>query len=543
MAALSKAAAGHGMLTLEPEPDGVVRRVPLVVRSGERIYPSLTLEMVRVATSQKTIAVQTNVAGVEYIKLQGIQIPTDARGRIWVRYARLGGVPYVSAADILAGTAAKDAVAGKFVLIGTSAEGLFDLRITPVTPAMPGVEVHANMLETFLSQQFISRPGYANSVELFAMILAGLAVMLLIGRLGPIWTLFLLVVVTGALAVFSGYIYIEEKLLVDVTQPAAVTFAVYLIMAFDNYFREASDKRRIRNAFSHYLSPAMVESLAKEPGRLKLGGETKELSILFCDVRGFTSISEAYKDDPQGLTVLINRLLTPLTEKILRTNGTIDKYMGDCIMAFWNAPMDEPLHARLSCQASLEMLEAMEELNAELKQEAAEDGTDYKRLDVGVGLNTGAVVVGNMGSLQRFDYSILGDDVNLAARLEGQSKTYGVKIVVGENTRRLVNDFAFIELDLIAVKGRSEAARIFTLLGGTDVLDDPKFVELEAAQTQLLQAYRAQDWACVEETAQQCEQLWPALAGLYALYRERMIDYQAEPLPSDWDGVYVAQTK
>ena len=267
------------------------------------------------------------------------------------------------------------------------------------------------------------------------------------------------------------------------------------------------------------------------------------MTFLFCDVRGFTRISESLKDDPQGLTRLINRFLTPLTDEILQRGGTIDKYMGDCIMAFWNAPLDQADHADRACDAALAMMEALAELNAERAAEAAEQDVPFLPLVVGIGLNSGPCVVGNMGSSQRFDYSVLGDAVNLASRLEGQSKTYGVDIVIGERTRELAPDWATLELDLIAVKGKSEAVRIFTLLGPATRAARPDFATHRLAHDGLLEAYRAVDFDAAAGRLAECRQVAPSLDGLYALYEARLEAMGDEPPPADWDGVFVAQSK
>jgi adenylate cyclase len=320
--------------------------------------------------------------------------------------------------------------------------------------------------------------------------------------------------------------------------------ALYAVLAFTNYTREAAEKRQVRSAFGQYLSPALVEQLADQPDRLKLGGETRTMTFLFCDVRNFTAISESYKSDPQRLTTLINRLLTPLSDAILAHDGTIDKYMGDCVMAFWNAPMDVADHEAQACAAALDMLTALEALNAERRAEAEAAGTDYVPLRVGVGLNTGDCVVGNMGTATRFDYSVLGDAVNLAARLEAYSSEYGVTIVLGEETAaRAAGNFALLELDRIAVKGKTEAVTIFGLLGDRTLRDSPDFQKLRDANAYMLAAYRARDWDRAERLANDCTAIPGAPADLYALHRSRIAAFRDTPPPDGWIGVYEWLTK
>ena len=287
----------------------------------------------------------------------------------------------------------------------------------------------------------------------------------------------------------------------------------------------------------------MVNVLAAHPERLQLGGELREMTFLFCDVRGFTSISEQFKANPQGLTHLINRFLTPMTDIIMAERGTIDKYMGDCIMAFWNAPLEDADHADHACASALAMVRELEGVNARLAAEAAAEKRPFYPLKIGVGLNSGECVVGNMGSDQRFDYSVLGDAVNLASRLEGQSKTYGVDIVMGETTRRKAPSWAALELDLIAVKGKKEAVRIFALLGDGTTAQAPEFRALVERHDAMLAAYRAQDWARARVALGESARLGTRLAHLYELYEERISHYVAHPPDRDWDGVFIATSK
>jgi adenylate cyclase len=594
---LEAAAAGHGIFSIGAEIDGKVRRVPLLARIGRDIRPALTLEMLRVAAGTNTLITRRDAAGMQAVQIQirpelgggSFIVPTDANGRIWVHYAKPdvfdtpdnSGRLYISAADILDGHVPPERLRGKFALVGTSAAGLKDLRDTPVASRMPGVEVHANILESIFAAEaaytaavraeakpliaagqpaaaalrqaqasvdkgnfFLRYPNYINSAELFLTLLAGLMLTVLVPRLGPMWTLAGLAGVLAALIALSWYLYTEHLLLVDATFPAATTIALYAVLAFANYTREAAEKRRVRSAFGQYLSPALVEQLAAHPEQLKLGGETKEMTFLFCDVRNFTAISEAHKSDPQRLTALINRLLTPLSNAILAHDGTIDKYMGDCVMAFWNAPMDLPGHERHACGAALDMLKALESLNAERMAEAEASGATYAPLRVGIGLNTGECVVGNMGTATRFDYSVLGDAVNLAARLEGYAAEYGVAAIMGESTASRVRDsFALLELDHVAVKGKSEAVTIYGLLGDNFLRISPAFTALARANAAMLAAYRARDWDAADRLAADCAALDGAPAGLYALYRARIAAFRETPPPADWDGVYEWLTK
>jgi adenylate cyclase len=313
---------------------------------------------------------------------------------------------------------------------------------------------------------------------------------------------------------------------------------------FIKFMREASQRREIRTAFSQYLNPETVSRLERDPSQLKMGGDTREMTFLFSDVHGFTSIAERFKSDPQSLTRLINQLLTPLTDRILARRGTIDKYMGDSVMAFWNAPLDDADHPAHACEAALDMLRALDELN-ERRQSEAGAGTTIAPLKVGIGINTGECVVGNMGSEQRFTYTVLGDAVNLASRLESQSRTYGVSIVLGGVTaERVAERFALLQLDLIAVKGKAEAVRIFTIVGDKAFADSADFKQWQAAHDALLAAYRAKQWDTAEARLVECrERAQGRLAEFYDLYAERIAEFREAPPETDWDGVYRAVNK
>ncbi|WES31040.1 CHASE2 domain-containing protein [Varunaivibrio sulfuroxidans] len=548
---IDKAAVGHGIFSLIPETDGIVRRVPLLFRHGGNIYPALSLEMLRVAFGRPTLLVTVGRFGVKNVGIapvrqfppKGLKVTTDSIGRAWPYFSKSDKSKYISAVDVLNGTVDAAKLRGKLALVGTSAVGLLDLRATPVDSVIPGVEIHAQMIETILGGNFLSRPTYMRSLEALLLLGSGLLMIWLVPLIGARWTLLLLVVIAGSSASGSWYLFAHKRMLFDVSYAVIATFLLYSFLTYMSYAREEAQRRQTRDAFSKYLSPDMVEAVAANPGKLKLGGDRRDMSILFCDVRGFTTISEQF--DAVGLTALINKLLTPLTDQILKHKGTVDKYMGDCIMAFWNAPLDDPEHARNACISALVMLEEMGPLNARLEQEAKEEGRKHIPLKVGVGVNSGECVVGNMGSEQRFDYSVLGDSVNLASRLEGQSKNYGVRIVIGESTQKQVPDLAVIELDLIKVKGKNQAVRIFTLLGDESVAKINEFQSLKETCESMISAYRKQDWAAARDGLERARPSarYFDIEGLMDLYEERITAYERNSPPADWDGVFVATSK
>jgi adenylate cyclase len=543
---VEQAAAGHGLVSLFPEADGVVRRVPAVMEHAGDLYPALAVEMLRVALRGSAILVEIDGAGVSAVRLsKQIGLPTDRNGRVWPHFSKYDLDKYVPAKDVLAGTVDPARIRDRLIVVGTSAFGLHDIRSTPVERAMPGVEVHAQIIENALTGGFLSRPNFINAPEFGLLLFGGLLMIWMVPRMGARWSLVLFCLVAGGAFAVSWYLFSRERVLFDIGYSILAMLVLYTFLTYSGYASEEASRRRVRTAFAHYLSPAMVEKLAEDPSQLRLGGETRPMSILFCDVRGFTSISEGFKNDPEGLTGLINKLLTPLTAIILDRRGTVDKYMGDCIMAFWNAPLDDPDHARHACFAALEMQAAMAPLNERLAAEAAAGGRTHVPLAIGIGINSGEVVVGNMGSDQRFDYSVLGDDVNLASRLEGQSKVYGVGIVVGERTGAAAADLALLELDLIRVKGKREAARIFTVVGDETTRTGNAFPGLAEVHARMLAAYRRQQWDEVRSALTLCRQRMDDfdLAGLYDLYERRVGEYERTPPEPGWDGVYIAATK
>ncbi len=543
---LEEAAQGLGVFTFEPVVDGIVRRVPTMIVVADTIRPSLSLELLRVATGQTTYAIKSDKAGVRSVVVAGVEIPTDRNGRLWVHYSHRDPKRYLSAKDVLLGHVSRERLAGKLVLIGTSAIGLQDMKSTPLNETMPGVEIHAQLIETILTGNNLLRPHYALGAELVLAAVVGLVVILVIPILGALWTLLLGGVIALAVAGGSWYLYTERLFLIDVSYALLSSFVIYALLSFLNYLREEQRRQQVRGAFSQYLSPALVEQLADHPERLKLGGETREMSFLFCDVRGFTTISERLKANPQDLTRLINRLLTPLTDVILDQGGTIDKYMGDCVMAFWNAPIDDPNHATHACETALAMIDALGAVNQELVAEAATDAQALLPICVGIGINTGRCVVGNMGSAQRFDYTVLGDAVNMASRLEGQTKTYGVDMIVGaETAKAAAASFALLELDLVRVAGKTEPERIFALLGDRDRALDAGFKALQGVHKSMLDRYRMQDWPGAQAAlaeARTCDRD-PVFAKLYDLYEARIDQFLVNPPAPNWDGVTIALTK
>ena len=543
---LEKAAAGRGLLTIQSEPDGIVRRVPMVMQAQGQLVPALGLEMLRVVTGAGAIRIKTDAAGINSVAVPGLEIPTDRSGQLWIYFARHDPNRYVSAKDVLEDRVSPGRVARKLVLIGTSAVGLRDIKATPIDPAMSGVEAHAQALENVLTKSALVYPNYAIGAELAATVLFGLAIIAVGPVLGASMMLGLGALVAAALAAGSWYFFSQHRILIDATYPLIATFLIYLTLIFINYFREQLQRRRIRSAFGQYLAPSLVEQLAHSHETLTLGGEDREMTILFSDVRGFTTISEIYKDDPQGLTTLMNNFLTPMTNAIIDHKGTIDKYIGDAIMAFWNAPLRDPDHEINACEAALDMLARVETINIQREKDAAETGQRFIPLKIGVGLNSGRCVVGNMGSDLRFNYSVLGDCVNLASRLEGQSKTYDVPIIIGSKTAQAARDrFAVLELDRITVKGKTEPETIYTVLGRADVARGESFQLVQRLFTETLALYRKQEFAAAAEAVVRCRAAGQGfgLGRVFDMYTIRIAEFQKDAPPKDWNGVFALDSK
>ena len=567
---IEAAATGNGSFNNVADLDGVIRRVPLVFRLGDTLYPSLAAEALRVAQGARTYIVKSSGAsgetgfgehtGLNHIKIGRYVAPTDGQGAVWINYTGHKAERFISAWRVLQPDFDPGLVAQRIVLIGTSAAGLMDLRATPLNPVVPGVEVHAEIIEQILTESYLYRPDWAAGAEIIYLLSLGLGLIFLLPRLGALWCAVLGGATVAAAVGASWYAYAGLQWLLDPIYPSVATVFVYLTGTLIIYLRTETERRQVRRAFSRYLSPAVVEQLAAHPEKLTLGGEMKPMTMLFCDIRDFTTISEKF--DAEKLTRFINRFLTPMTDIILEGKGTIDKYMGDCIMAFWNAPLDDPEHAKNACRSALAMRDKLGHLNETWRADAKSEGRYFAPVRVGIGLNTGVCAVGNLGSDQRFDYSVMGDDVNLASRLEGQSKTYGVDIVIGENTRAEAEDFATLELDLITVKGKTQPTRVYALLGDETLKNDPDFQALNGRHQAMIEAYRGQAWRRARELVDECRALSDSrlvtlhdlyrafsdsrlvtLYDLYDLYEERIEDYAENPPGADWDGVYVASRK
>jgi len=531
-------AAGH--FNPDIDVDGIVRRVPLLYEFEGNYYESLSLAMSRqilgVDRLEPLLAddIAGNYATVEWFRLGHIRIPVDEFAQAIVPYrGKQGSFPYVSATDVLNSQAAADILEDTIVLIGTSAPGLFDLRSTPVQNKFPGVEIHANLIAGILDQGIKELPKYVQGIEFIHLFIAGLIITLLLPFLTPVWSM---LATTGLLllSVAVNYIIWHE---VNIVLPVAAVVAMILILLLLNmsygFFFERRIKGQITDLFGQYVPPELVDEMSEDPASYIRDAEERELTVLFSDVRGFTTLSEGLT--PKELSSLMNEFLSELTRVIHDHRGTIDKYMGDAIMAFWGAPVKDPDHAKHALTAGLAMIERMYALQDVFEERG------WPRLYIGVGLNTGNMSVGNMGSRFRTAYTVIGDEVNLGSRLEGLTKEYGVELIVGENTKNALPDYVFRELDLVRVKGKHKPIGIYQPLALYSDVSKEELEELEHYQL-ALDTYRAKNWDDAEKLFEELKQKYEA-REVYNVYLKRLDFFRKNPPGTDWDGVFTFTTK
>ena len=523
---LAETAGGVGVVATIPEVDGVVRRIPLFVNIAGGLYPSISIETIRVVAGDISYQIKTGETGPEFVRIPAFPpISTDERGRIWATWN--------TKFERIEATEVDERVKDKIVVLGIAIEGVGGIIATPVGEKWAH-DIQASTLQTIIDGSSISRLSYAKEIEIIILFVMLLLLIVIVPRTSVMWTVpVYLLMISGTIGA-CYYMFIEKMQLWDASYLVLASTTTFGHLVYNNFARENRLKLQIKKQFGTYLSPALVEKLQKNPELLKLGGDTRELSIMFTDVRGFTTISEHYGSNVQGLTQIMNRYMTAMTAKILENNGTLDKYIGDAQMAFWNAPLDDPDHARNAVATGLAMLDDLDKFNEEIAKEGV------PAFGMGLGINTGSVVVGNMGSNQRFDYTCLGDSVNLASRLEGQSKPYGVRIILGQRTAELVKGFYnLIELDEIAVKGKSQGVKIYTIVKTKHI---NKVYAKEHAE--FLHHYRRQHWDKAIEYIRVLEKAFDGELGYYYhMMEERIAELRNANLDYNWDGVYRANSK
>ncbi len=539
---LMASALGAGHFTQEPDRDGVVRRVPMLIQFEDGYYGSLALEMVRrvlnaeevVPRFEKPLFDTRGYPGLEWLMVRDTAIPVGNRLKTLVPFrGGRGSYPYVPATQVLHGVADKSVLKDKIVLIGTSAPGLLDLRTTPMEETYPGVEVHANLIAGILNGEILQAPEYALGAEVLMLVVIGIGMILAGTLLSPLnttlFTAFGILVYIG----FNHLVWANAALVLPLASGIAMVSLMFVVHMSYGYFVETRGKRQITGLFGQYIPPELVEEMAKAPSEYSLEADSRELTVLFSDVRGFTTLSEGLS--PKDLSELMNMFLTPMTGIIHRSRGTIDKYMGDAIMAFWGAPLSDAEHARHALEAGMAMIERLDEINKTF----AERG--WPAVRIGVGINTGVMSVGNMGSEFRMAYTVLGDAVNLGSRLEGLTKNYGVEIICSETTVAAVPEYAYRELDRVRVKGKAKPVAIYEPLCLREQVDSALKKELKL-HAETMKIYRTQQWDMAELNFVNLQRMSRA-PGLYKAYAERIAHFRKHPPGADWDGVFDHQTK
>ena len=551
---LNAQAAGSGSVSLPADNDGILRSVPLLAQQGDQLLPSLSLEALRVAQGAGSIMVRTSDASGEIsgapgrvvaIKVGQFEIPTTAAGGLWLHYTKPAAIRTIPAWKILDAALSpaelESAVSGRIVFVGAGAIGLRDLISTPLSDHELGVMAHAEAAEQAILGHFLLRPDWAPGLERTLILVLGLGLAVLLPRLGAARGA---IVVLGAIGLVCGgswLAFAQRGYLLDPTYPVLALVLVYSAQTVLVFYREERRRAYIHSAFDRFLSPEMVRRIAADPDRLELGGEEREMTVLFCDVRNFSGISEHLA--PKQVIGFLIALLTPLCDVLLARKATIDKFIGDAIVAFWNAPLDDPDQHRNAARAALEMVRKLDALNA---GEGRDPGAAWPGpVRIGIGLNCGLCCVGNMGSAQRLSYSLIGDTVNLSSRIEGLTKFYGVSIAIGNALHDKLAEFAALELDLVRVVGRDAPERVFVLLGDEELAGLPEFADLREAHNAMLTAYRAARW---DDARGQMSMLAShagqfGLSKVYELYETRIGALIADPPPASWDGIYEAREK
>lgn len=515
--------------------DGLYRRIPIFQLYDNGFYPSLALAITQKAIGDLDYYIKVqetgNYAAIEQVQLGSIIVPVDSSGSISVPYrGPEGSFPYISVKDIINKSIAVEELKGRIVILGTSAPGLQDLRSTPVDSALPGVEVHANIITGILDQRIPYQPSYILGVELFIIVVIGLLMMLVCNYLSPITTMLFTSTLVGLYITFNLFLW-QKGIIVFIASPLLLILLTFIVHMSWGFVAEHSTKNTVKKLFGQYVPPDLVDEMVNKPELVTQEGQSRELTVLFADIRGFTTISESLT--PQELSELLNKFLTPLTKVIYDERGTIDKYMGDCIMSFWGAPIPDNNHAEQGIISALTMLEKVEQL----KDVFAAKG--WPEVKVGIGLNTGMMSVGNMGSEYRMAYTVLGDAVNLGARLEGLTKQYGVSLIVSEFTKAAAPNFIYRQLDRVKVKGKDEAVTIYEVLGLTDNVSDVIKHEIKQFH-QAYALYCEQRWdeASLILTALADQNKQNTIAILYQTYLDRIKEYKLSPPDKDWNGVY-----
>ncbi|KAF0159070.1 MAG: adenylate cyclase [Syntrophaceae bacterium] len=534
ISSLADAAQNGGYFNMIPDSDGSYRWSPLVIAFGDNYYSSLAVSLVHAYLDFPALSLNLEPYGAKNVGIGDILIPTNESGQLLINYR---GPPrtflHYSVADILKGNIPPETFANKIVLVGATAIGIYDLRVTPFSSTYPGVEIHATVIDNILHQNFLTHSSFTHFIDICAIIFFGLAVGLLIPRLRPISGMIAAFLMIAAFVAVNFFIFFRFNIWLNLVYPFVTMAMIYLGITIYHYFKEEREKKKIRGAFQYYLTASVINEMLKDPAKLKLGGDKKDLTVLFSDIRGFTAISE--KLTPEALVALLNEYLTAMTNEVFQHDGLLDKYMGDAIMAVFGAPISQPDHAHRACLTALAMMKALRQLQKKWKDEGR------PAFDIGIGINTGDMVVGNMGSEMRFDYTVMGDMVNLGSRLEGTNKEYGTNIIISEFTYEKVKDsICCRELDGVRVKGKIKPVKIYELLG--EKKDEANFKDLIDAFAKGLARYREGKWDEAIAAFQCVLDIRPG-DFVSTMYMERCNNLKEHPPAEPWDGVFVMTRK
>ena len=531
---ISDAAQDFGYFNIIPDVDGTVRWVPLAVKYNNDFYPHLSIEAVRKYLDSPPLLLNVAGYGVDSIQIGNRTLPVDERGRLLINYRGPHKTfPQYSFSDVLNGAVPADAFKNRIVLIGATAIGIYDMRVTPFSGTFPGVEIHANVIDNILKGDFVNRPDWIVVFDVLAILLLGISLSTGIPKMHAVYAMMFTVALVALYILLNNYFFYYWNIWLTTVYPViAIVFVSSCVITYQ-FMTEERKKKQIKEAFSHYVAPSLINEILKDPDKLVLGGEERRLTVLFSDIRGFTTISEKLK--PQALVKLMNDYLTPMTDIVLKNGGTVDKYMGDAIMAFWGAPIWQEDHSIRACRAALDMLKKLAELQVELEK------AGLPRIDIGIGLSTGMVTVGNMGSNTRFDYTVMGDTVNLGSRLEGMNKEYGTHAIVPKYTYEDVkNEFVLRPLDLIKVKGKAIPIKIYELMGDKSEMEKLRGI-VEGFEAGL-SYYWEKKWDMAEESFNNVLKLRQD-DGPSKVFLSRIKELRKTELPPDWDGVFVMTKK
>lgn len=536
---IQNAAPNSGFITVFPDIDGTIRRYPLLLRYQGKLFPSLALEVARMYYVLDALELKTSYIGkqetIEKIRVGDYEIITDGAGRVNIPYiASDNAFNYISATSILNNAVDRKDIENRIVLIGTTAEGLYDLRSTPVASIFPGIEIQATTIAAILNKSFPYKPSWVEGADFIIVLALGMILAVVLPLMSPLILIGFILSFISGLVVLNFWMWSSFNLVLSLASYLILIMLLGVFNLAHGFLREALSRHQLKSMFGQYVPPMLVEEMSSEPENYSFEGESREMTVLFADIRNFTAISESMPAN--RLKKLLNDFFTPMTRIIFNNRGTIDKYVGDMIMAFWGAPLRDEQHALHATRTALEMLEEVERLKPVFRE------AGYPEINIGIGINSGIMNVGDMGSQYRRSYTVIGDSVNLASRLESLTKHYGVNLIVSETTRNLIEEYMFFHLDLVQVKGKTEAVHIYQPMCLKETTGDEQQLEL-VQHEEALQAYLQQDWARAEQLFNHLLSKDTAYNTLYRIYIDRIHTLKEQPLPKDWNGVYERRQK